>query len=62
MQTGWTPLQYFLQFLPGYAKTPIGGIIIFDFIVRKFIKVSRIRLVISMIVSVVSGWELTIAS
>ena len=50
MQIGWTPLQYFLQYLPGYAKTPIGGIIIFE------------KVVTSLIVSVVSGWELTIAS
>ena len=62
LQICWTLLQCFLQYWSGDAKTPGGGITIFDFIVRRFIGLSGIRLVTSLIVSVVNEWEMTTAS
>ena len=52
----------FLQYLSEDAKTPGGGITIFDFIERRFIGLSGIRLVTSLILSVANRRESTVAS
>ena len=64
MKIYWTLLQCFLQYLSGDAKTFVVAIFItiFYFNMRRFIGLSGIRLVTSLIVSVVNGRELVIAS
>ena len=59
LQICWNLLQWFLQYLSGDAKTTGGGITIFDFIARRFIGRSGIRLKTLLILSVVNGREFT---
>ena len=57
-----TRLQCFLQHISADVKTPGGCITTLDFIVSRLIRLSDTKLVTSLITSVVSGRELTIAS
>ena len=57
-----TRLQCFLQHKSTDVKTPGGCITTLDFIVSRLIRLSDTKLVTSLITSVVSGRELTIAS